>query len=578
MKLQPYYLACLLFFAALSSAAEVHIREVGLQGYLAYSGPEQLRVEVSNPSASPDSFVLRVSQEKNFRHDAIHLDYKVDLQGHESRLLVLPILFGNDAKITVEQITSGGKVISKDEDNAFVVGSELVAVVCAAPAICSAVSDAIRSAATVQEQNVRERNLKIVSLTEPPREWFAYTPVNTLIVAGPVNDQSARDAIENFTRFGGRLIIAADQAPRDFLAAYRMPDTRMVTVGDGTLRTVNSATGQQLHQLFTPEKNASRNVNLTNLVISSEIGSSTLLQWVGKQFVFPRLRWLIGWMVAYILLIGLLNFFVLRRIGKVELGWLTVPAIAIIFAMLFYLMSAHGKMKHFSLDQATVCYMDDKSPVGVAEHSFRVASPQVRDLVFQMPSSAVVFSAGQDPLFRASDAATIWDDNGSRQTKLREMVVDSAQHVPLEMLRFSFRDLDFRSVHQFPGTVVMKNDTLTNNTGQDFSQAVLINFSNGQLYDLGPLRAGEKIQPFAKPADNLRRFDRRLRSFSPEYHMPGAFKLREFVQSDNFSSHASQNFTFIGFTEQPLLAGRLEGIAPDTETYTLFNVTLENAR
>src|SRR5581483_7586537 len=108
----------------------------------------------------------------------------------------------------------------------------------------------------------------------------------------------------------------------------------------------------------------------------------------------------------------------------------------IVFAALFYFMGGRGKMTPFTLDQATVCYMDDKSPVGVAEHNFRVASPQVRDLVFQVPSSAVVSSAGQDALFRASDvAAGIWDDDNRQRTKIPEMFVDSAQHVPLEMLR-----------------------------------------------------------------------------------------------------------------------------------------------
>jgi hypothetical protein len=580
VKPQRYYLACLILFAALSAAAEVHIREVGLQGYVVRSGPQQLRVEVSNPSAEPQSFALSVSQ-KYAGRERSHLDYQLDLQGHESRLLALPLLFVSDAKLTVEQVNSTGTVISKDEAELSTTGSELVAVVCAAQAICSAVSDAVRSASTVEEQNVKERNLKIVLLTQPPQNWFAYAPVRTLIVAGPLEGQAERDAIENFTRFGGHLIIAADQAPRDFLTAYRVADTRVVGLGQGTLKSVNSATGQQLRQIFAPGKRAPANaINLANnLMISAEIGSAGLLQWVGKQFVFPRLRWLIGWMLAYILLIGLFNFFVLRRIGKVELGWLTVPAIAIVFAVLFYSISVRGKTTHFTLDQATVCYMDDKSPVGVAEHHFRVASPQVRNLVFQVPSSAVVFSAAQDPLFRASDAATLWDDdNGNQRVKIPEMVVDSAQHVPLEMLRLSFRDLEFRSVHQFPGTVEMKDDLLINNTGQNFSQAALIDFYSRKFYDLGPLPAGEKIQPFTRQAEDLSHSNR-LRSLSPDYHMQGAFTLREFLKSEAFVSRfAARRLTFIGFTEQPLLAGHLEGITPDTKTYTLFEVTLENGR
>ena len=581
MKLFRYLLGCCLFLAALSSAAEVHIREIGLQGYIDFSGnPQQLRIEVSNPSAGPESFVLHIRQKYSGREKSV-LDYKVDLQGHESRLLALALMFVSDGKLTVEQIASNGAVISKDEQNTPRAPLDLVAVVCATQEICSAVSDAIRSATTVEERNIKERQLKILLLTEPPQNWFAYAPVHTLIVAGPVKDQAARDAIENFTRFGGHLIIAADQAPRDFLAPYRMADPREVGIGRGTLRSVNSATGPQLRQLFSPGENTHTpdTANLINLVFSKEIDSGTLLQWVGKQFVFPRLRWMIGWMLVYILLIGLLNFFILRRIGRVELGWLTVPAIAIVFAALFYFMGGRGKMTHFTLDQATVCYMDDKSPVGVAEHGFRVASPQVRDLVFQVPSSAVISSAGQDPLFRASDvAAGIWDDDNRQRTKIPEMFVDSAQHVPLEMLRLSFHDLEFRTVHQFAGTVTMKDGILMNNTGHDFSQAALVDFRSQKFYELGPLPAGNKIQPFSRPAEDLSHSNR-LRSFSPDYHMQGAFTLREFLESETFSSRLpTRQLMFIGFTTQPLLTGRLEGITPDAKTYTLFEVTMENSQ
>ncbi|HZS27277.1 MAG TPA: hypothetical protein VFB76_08595 [Candidatus Angelobacter sp.] len=579
MKLFRYLLGCCLFLAALSSAAEVRIREIGLQGYIDFSGrPQQLRIEVSNPSAEPESYVLHISQ-KYSGHEKSVLDYKVDLQGHESRLLALALMFVSDGKLTIEQRASNGTVISKDEQNTPTAPLDLVAVVCATQEICSAVSDAIRSAATVEERNIKERQLKILLLTEPPQNWFAYTPVHTLIVAGPVKDQAARDAIENFTRFGGHLIIAADQAPRDFLAPYRVADLREVGVGRGTLRLVNSATGPQLRQLFSPEENTHTpdTTDLVNLVFSKEIDSGTLLQWVGKQFVFPRLRWMIGWMLVYILLIGLLNFFILRRIGRVELGWLTVPTIAIVFAALFYFMGGRGKMTHFTLDQATVCYMDDKSPVGVAEHNFRVASPQVRDLVFQVPSSAVVSSAGQDALFRASDvAAGIWDDDNRQRTKIPEMFVDSAQHVPLEMLRLSFHDLEFRSVHQFTGTVTMKDGILINNTGQDFSQAALVDFRSRKFYELGPLPAGNKIQPFSRPTQDLSHSNR-LQSFSPDYHMQGAFTLRGFLESEAFSSSLStRRLMFIGFTTRPLLTGQLEGVTPDAKTYTLFEVTMEN--
>ncbi|HKR93936.1 MAG TPA: hypothetical protein VJW55_01155, partial [Candidatus Angelobacter sp.] len=90
--------------------------------------------------------------------------------------------------------------------------------------------------------------------------------------------------------------------------------------------------------------------------------------------------------------------------------------------------------------------------------------------------------------------------------------------------------------------------------------------------------AGNKIQPFSRPAEDLSHSNR-LRSFSPDYHMQGAFTLREFLESETFSSRLpTRQLMFIGFTTQPLLTGRLEGITPDAKTYTLFEVTMENSQ
>ena len=239
--------------AALNCAAEVHIREVGLQGYVGRSGPQRLRVEMSNPSPRPETYVLRVT-ESYLRAQNYHADHQIGLNAGETRTFDVPVLIGSRNNLKVEQVNAGGLTVSSDEKDISPETSGLIAVVCAATAVCKAVANAVRSGRSVEEQNAKERELKIVSVTKPPQSWFAYEQVRTIVVAGQIEDASARDAIEDFARFGGEVIVAADLAPRDFLAAYRIGDTRKMPIGNGTLRFVNTSTGQQMKEMFQPER------------------------------------------------------------------------------------------------------------------------------------------------------------------------------------------------------------------------------------------------------------------------------------------------------------------------------------
>ncbi len=565
--------------AALCSSAEVHIRETGLKGYMRGYGPARLKIEISNPASQSQDFLLRLT-ETNARATFFHADYKMHLNAGESRQLELPVLLGQGQRLRVEQINASGIIVSSDEEQIIFDQSELIAVVCSTPSTCKAVSDSIRSGITVEEQNEKEQQLRIVLLLEAPQTWFAYTPARSVIVAGPVEQPAARDAIANYARFGGDVIVATSEAPHDFLAQYRIAGAGKVPIGNGTVRFVGSAAGPEMKAIFTPEKPRKRNPWDIAITFQATISSSALLQWTGTEFVFPKLRWVIGWMVIYTLIIGVVNFFVLRRMGRVEMGWITVPVIAACFALLFYGISVRGKMTRFVLDEATVCWMDSKSTVGVAENRFRVASPQVRDVVLHVPTSSVMSASAHDPLFRASDAATIWDDEKRRPpSNVPDIVMDSAQHVPLEMLRLSFRDIEFKTVHSFPGTVRLEDGVLRNGTGQTFEQAVLVDFDSRQFYDLGRLPDGGEAHPFSVSAQKLRTDPHANFRFNSSDHLQNAFSLAGFLNSESFvSSFSAKPLTFIGFTDQPLVQGELERINPVRKTYTLYVVTLEGPK
>src|SRR5262249_46148657 len=136
-----------------------------------------------------------------------------------------------------------------------------------------------------------------------------------------IPNSTVRQAITDYGRGGGRIVVAMDQAPKDFLADYRVSGSAdAVALGRGQVLFVAHAAGPNMQDAFSePQPKSPEPITLTNLAFSSELGAPWLLERSAMRFEFPGLTWLIGSMSAYILIIGLVNFMVLRRIRKVEL-------------------------------------------------------------------------------------------------------------------------------------------------------------------------------------------------------------------------------------------------------------------
>ena len=530
-----------------------------------------MSVEVSNPSPAAQTFTLRLSPQNTSLGITPHTDYRVHLAGGETRVLEVTFFVADTGKLLAQQLDATGAVISHSEKESSNGDSGLVAVVCASKEVCTAVAQAIRAGNTIEERNAREQKLKIILLQDPPETWFAYTPAKAVVVAASIDKPTARAAIADYARLGGKVIVAIDQASREFLADYQVPGKIEMSIGNGTLRFVSRAAGSEMAQAFSEGPPKDPVALVRPYILYQDFSSGWLMSWVGTHFEFPRLSWLLGWMALYIVVIGIVNYMVLRKIGKVELAWVTVPVLALLFGTLFYFLSVRGKMRQFALDEVSLCWMDDRSSRGALAHSVRVSSPQVRDVSLQAPVSSVLSSVDYDPLFRASDIADVWSEHGpTRPEQVPDVLVDSIQNIQMEMLRLSFRDLGFESLQDFPGTVRFRDGNLANATGQNFSQAALIDFAKREFYELGPMPAGTETEPFKAGAQKRKLSpDDRLQWGAPKQ----PFSVPELIRVANLPSmHADDYLMFVGLTEEPMLRAELEGITPNRKVRTLFLV------
>jgi hypothetical protein len=198
---------------------------------------------------------------------------------------------------------------------------------------------------------------------------------------------------------------------------------------------------------------------------------------------------------AYTIVIGVLNFAVLRHFRRLEFGWISMCGLALLFAAGFYFSSASRRPTSFRLDNLATYYLDAKSSLAAADYNLRVSAPDRRDVLVSVADPAVFAdsnSRGEEP------NSQIWADmnrQGAQASHQYDVHLGPPSQVELSLLKWSFHDLDLQGLHEFSGTVhFVAPNRLRNDTGRQFDEAVYLDYTSNALYALPALAPGEEIQ------------------------------------------------------------------------------------
>jgi hypothetical protein len=597
-------------------AGTVQIREVGLQGYYA-TEPTPARVEVllTNPEPKPQAIALRfriIDLSTEAPHPPNQFSLSVNLGPGESRTVAVPVLifFSTQLALEVEARDAAGKLIGQDRRPLEPPLTEhLMAIVCAEQAVCQAAQSEISFSGNANEQTLKGKSLKFVWVRQPPENWWAYSVAETIVAAAPLDEMSATrlSALADSFRHGQRLILIEDQIHDSaFLAPYRQgpANDEPQVVGKGLLFRVGKLAGSELGQLFSGD-------SLSNFL--AKIGWSRFqtdeLSWIVRRlatsFRFPRLGWLLLWLGAYILIIGLFNFALLRRLGKREWGWVTVPAVAVLFSVALYAWSASRRPGEFGADELAVYWMDEQSPLAASRMDLRVSAPRRATVPVVIPQE-VVFNGRSEPFSFGFAELTNEAMRGGWDVHF-----GPPWHLDLPLLQWSFQDLRFSGMKRFPGTVRRVSETkLRNETGQSFSQAIYVD--KRKVYFLGAVAPGAEMDLSAvrqKPlaAESGRTFPYALgypatlgnktppeqvaRQFNAEKYrkemsewrqLPNhPFDLVELIRGwpgDGGQAFNARSGVFFGLSEEPVLQAALRGVRFSRKNYALTIVSFGRTR
>jgi hypothetical protein len=627
-------------------SVSVKIKQLGLEGIYPTNGTSTIvEVEARNVSDRPLTLKLSVA-ELNLEQDARPASetyvLPLKLAPGETHTVNVPLhIFPvNRAVVFVDARDMQDHVL---DQTARRVGERtqglVLALLCATPELCRSIQQSILLSGSPEEQTHKAQYVHMIQLSEAPSTGWVYSPAHTAIVASSIEKMSAaqREALELFVHRGGTLVLAEDQLADGpplwppaagsanqtnsqdsnafrFLGSYRAraAEGKTYPVGAGGLVHFRSVSSQAFANYFRPlgfSENTPTQIReeWERFRAGDSAGTpsdetSWLMSRLGTSFRFPTFLELLLWIVGYLVLVGGVNFIILRRINRSEWGWITIPAISVLFSLLLYIVSAWNHPRNFGLDEMAEYHMDGLSPFAVLQSKVRISAPIRSESELELPPDLIYEYVARPFL---SDVGFV--PQGSQQP-IREIRLGKTWDANLKLRRWSFQDLDFAGHRRFAGTVFRDSvSRLHNDSGVNYREAIAVDhedvyllgeFPAGAVVDLGHVKrlpyeketgrvlSGNQSYPgppfsFRLTEGGWSSTEEQLRRYAQEWKtLPNQpFSLLELIRSwspkgdDVF--HGTQA-VFFGLSTEATLGATLQARSPSHTAYSLMIVTFKD--
>jgi hypothetical protein len=224
-----------------------------------------------------------------------------------------------------------------------------------------AVSGPPELVATIDEAAVAVTGSEIIAapIDSPGLETGPY-PARYLVIDQP---RALPTATRAWINSGGRVIVANDVAASlELELGNPIPAGAQSThhVGSGLVITVPSLTAIDVDDW-------SKLINPTRIVVAPrDVWQSPDLQLMsaatsaGDQRI-PGIPWLFAAVIGYAVLVGPVNFLVLRKFGRREFAWVTVPVLSLLAVAGFWL-AGRERLQNTLVNHATVILANENEP------------------------------------------------------------------------------------------------------------------------------------------------------------------------------------------------------------------------
>lgn len=158
--------------------------------------------------------------------------------------------------------------------------------------------------------------------------------------------------------------------------------------------------------------------------------SSGIFEIYGDVLDLPGLDLPSGWLMAgflllYILVIGPVNFIVLRRLRRAELAWATIPALVLIFSVGAYIIAFNAKGGDLIMPRSNVTYTSPGEPNSTGVQVWGLFSPLRRTYSISVGANSLVSQFERYGGYGGGTGTVVPRVVGGDTTTLQNVVVDT---------------------------------------------------------------------------------------------------------------------------------------------------------
>ena len=581
------------FWATPSHAADLGltVTRVGVGDLYQLSSPIAMEVEVANFSGTALEFelVTHVRSAAAYRRYASISDtfrLPVSVGPHETKRVTFPILFRTQyfyssekaPQIDVQAVTHNGAVLAQTKsaiELRTTRATQIFYLLCDShPGSCGKLQQTIAGSGTEEQINKKSTQLQLLSFSRLPDHWWEYAPARYVVVGKSLSEVSPaqRQGLAEFLFSGGSVVLCEDVAgEKGWLSALRQGrmDGMGVPVGTGRLFRVDKVTSPGLetiaNQLVSDEMSRNSRFQRSGAWYSAD----TFLRRNSERFNFPRARWLIFWLLGYIVVVGPLSFFLLRKLRRLELGWISVAVISLAFGACLFWLSSAKRPKVAHVDEVAVYKLDQHERMASVVYATQLSTPDRAIFRVQAPGRPVIQNIPVSPVESAAAELAKGLTEGEGATESTTVQLGPAMEFPIRMLRWSTTDLFWEDVVEMPGTVTLNNAVLENTTGVEFREALYADWGTGDVYVLGKFPSGSKIDLDKQFHLSIKTVaeDRRAALASSKNSLP--FDLREVL------SEAREGRAFYGLADGHVLGVKIDKASAEHRASAMYIVDME---
>jgi hypothetical protein len=159
-------------------------------------------------------------------------------------------------------------------------------------------------------------------------------------------------------------------------------------------------------------------------------GGSVFYPTYGGMFDLPGLElpsiWLVGgFLLLYIVIIGPLNFIVLRRLRRTELAWFTIPAGVVVFSVIAYLLALGSKGGNLVSIRVNAINTAEGAPVATLEQHFGLFTPLRSTYRFAIDAESAVTEMDPYGYYQARNSRDTAVGMGDGTTSVYNVNIDT---------------------------------------------------------------------------------------------------------------------------------------------------------